>query len=109
MPLGSLLAFVHRSERMVVPSEIIGAVSHEKRSKLSINAGIRPSFRNTDDARGVFPKEDAKIFDVFGKNNAALGDSKRIDLRIGKATEIKVMLDVLDVKAFIETGEILAG
>ena len=82
---------------------------HEEGGKFGINAEIRPSFRNTDDAGGVFPKEDAKIFDVFGKNNAALGDSKRIDLRIGKAPEIKVMLDVLDVKAFIEPGEILAG
>jgi len=37
-----------------------------------------------------------------------LGDSKVIDLRVGKATEIKVMLDVFDVKMFIEPGKVLA-
>jgi hypothetical protein len=37
-----------------------------------------------------------------------VGGSQLIDLRIGKAGEIEVMLDVFDIKAFIEPGEILA-
>jgi hypothetical protein len=38
-----------------------------------------------------------------------LGDGELVDLRIGKAGAIEIVLDVFDIKAFIEPGEILAG
>ena len=103
-----LLSF-YCAKRAEAPFEVIGAVLHEEGGEFGINATIRPGFRNPDDTGGVWVQEGAKIFDVFGENDAALGDSQFIDRRVGKAAEIEVMLDVFDVKACIEPGEVLAG
>jgi hypothetical protein len=67
------------------------------------------TFRNTDDPRGAFPKERTEVFDVDRQNNAALGESKLVDVRVGKAGEIEIMLDVFDVEVVIETRENLPG
>ena len=74
---------------------------HEEGGKFGINATIRPGFRNPDDTRGGCVQEGAKILDVFGENDAALGDSQLIDRRVGKTAEIEVMFDVFDVKVCI--------
>jgi len=84
-------------------------VAHEKGGKFCINAAIRPGFWNPDDTGGVFPKEWAEVFDVFGENEAVLRDSKLIDLWIREAGEIEIVLDVFDIKALIQIREILAG
>ena len=34
-----------------------------------------------------------------------MGERELVDLRIGKAAEIEVVLDVFDIKAFIEPSE----
>src|SRR5262245_15784039 len=54
-------------------------------------------------------EEGTKIFCVFREDDAPLLDGKRKDLRVGKASKIEVMLDMFDVKVFIEPGELLTG
>lgn len=94
---------------MEARSEVVGAVLHEECGEFCIQPSGWPSFRNADDTRRVFPKKLAKAFDIFGKNDAALGEGKGINLRIGKAGQIQFMRDVFDIKVFIEPGEVVAG
>ena len=106
--LHSVLLFFLGAKRSEAAFEVGGTVLHEEGGEFGINAAIRPGFRNPDDTGGVCLQEGAKIFDVFGENDAALGDSQLKDRRVGKAGEIEVMLDVFDIKAFIEPRKKLA-
>jgi hypothetical protein len=107
--LCSVLLCVYGAKGPDASFEVGGAVPREEGSQFCINAVIRPGFGNANDAGGVFPKEWAEVFDVFCENDAALGDSECIDGRIGQAGEIEIVLDVFDIKAFIEPRKKTGG
>jgi hypothetical protein len=54
-------------------------------------------------------QEWAKILDVIGENDASLGQGQLIDCWVSQTAEMEIVLDVFDIKVFIEPGEVLAG
>jgi hypothetical protein len=68
---------VYRSKRNVAATKVVRPVVLKEGGEFRVEAGWCPGFRNADHARGIFPKEDTKIFDIFGENDASLLDGYR--------------------------------